>query len=94
MIAMKREVAAGLKGSAGFPWSECQGPNWTQTDDKSLYQFSLQLAETPALRMRVSIKRETALFFRNHVGHARKSVQSPLVVLNKKKRFQKLPITK
>ena len=24
MIAMKREVAAGLKGFAGFPWSECQ----------------------------------------------------------------------
>lgn len=24
MIAVKREVAAGPKGSAGFPWSECQ----------------------------------------------------------------------
>lgn len=24
MIAMKREVAAGSKGFAGFPWSECQ----------------------------------------------------------------------
>ena len=25
MIAMKREVAALPKGTAGFPWSECQG---------------------------------------------------------------------
>lgn len=24
MIAMKREVAALPKGTAGFPWSECQ----------------------------------------------------------------------
>ncbi len=24
MIAMKREVAAGPEGTAGFPWSECQ----------------------------------------------------------------------
>lgn len=24
MIAVKREVAADPKGSAGFPWSECQ----------------------------------------------------------------------
>ena len=24
LIAMKREVAADPKGSAGFPWSECQ----------------------------------------------------------------------
>lgn len=24
MIAVKREVAAGSKDTAGFPWSECQ----------------------------------------------------------------------
>lgn len=40
MIALKREVAAGPKGTAGFPWSECQetGIPVKEPDGKSLYK--------------------------------------------------------
>ncbi len=42
MIAVKREVAARLKGTAGFPWSECQKADsenqLQETDGKSLYK--------------------------------------------------------
>ena len=39
MIALKREVAAGPKGTAGFPWSECQEAMQMakEPDGKSLY---------------------------------------------------------
>jgi len=42
MIAMKREVATGLKSTVGFPWSECQegwqGSQPKEPDGKSLYK--------------------------------------------------------
>lgn len=40
MIALKREVAAGPKGTAGFPWSECQEAMQMakEPDGKSLYK--------------------------------------------------------
>ena len=52
MIALKREVAAGPKGTAGFPWSECQEAMQMakEPDGKSLYkQFVCNTAETRAL---------------------------------------------
>jgi len=52
MIALKREVAAGPKGTAGFPWSECQEAMQMakDPDGKSLYkQFVCKIAETRAL---------------------------------------------
>ena len=42
MIAVKREVATGLKSTVGFPWSECQevrlGSQTKEPDGKSLYK--------------------------------------------------------
>ena len=81
MIAVKREVAA--VNTAGFPWSECLGrPDWhradPKTDDKSLYRLTVcPVAETTCEN----------LFSRGcptkeHTGHARECVQSPLVVLH------------
>ena len=52
MIALKREGAAGPKGTAGFPWSECQEAMQMakEPDGKSLYkQFVCNTAETRAL---------------------------------------------
>ena len=52
MIALKREVAAVPKGTAGFPWSECQEAMQMakEPDGKSLYkQFVCNTAETRAL---------------------------------------------
>lgn len=43
MIAVKREVAAVLQDTAGFPWSECQEDRFPvkEPDGKSLYKHSL-----------------------------------------------------
>ena len=40
MIAVKREVAAVLQDTAGFPWSECQEGRFPvkEPDGKSLYK--------------------------------------------------------
>ena len=63
MIALKREVAAGPKGTAGFPWSECQEAMQMakEPDGKSLYkQFVCEIAETRALSVPDIRARESA----------------------------------
>lgn len=63
MIALKREVAAGPKGTAGFPWSECQEAMQMakEPDGKSLYkQFVCNTAETRALSVPDIRARESA----------------------------------
>ena len=65
MIAVKREVAAHV---AGFPWSECQVRKLTTSHCTDII-------------VRVSRKRRVGSQMREHIGHTRESVQSPLVVL-------------
>lgn len=63
MIALKREVAAAPKGTAGFPWSECQEAMRMakEPDGKSLYkQFVCKIAETRALSVPDIRARESA----------------------------------
>ena len=51
MIAVKREVAADSKEFAGFPWSECQGPERDEEpDDKSLYQTMSALGRNTGVK--------------------------------------------
>ena len=68
MIAVKREVAASQQWRAGFPWSECQVRKLTTSHCTDII-------------VRVSRKRRVGSQMREHIGHTRESVQSPLVVL-------------
>ena len=81
MIAMKREVAAGKKLTAGFPWSECQVRKLTASHCTNL-SLSHDRNDVRDERRKTDVPRVMSLkkkALRKGLGHTRESVQSPLV---------------